>query len=76
MGFVFAPKRVLQYVVVHELAHLKHRSHDAKFWSFLGTIMPDYERPKAWLSANQAALDARFLGPANASIAGFSTTMT
>jgi predicted metal-dependent hydrolase len=63
---VFAPKRVLQCVVVHELAHLKHGSHDAKFWSFLGTIMPDYERPKGWLSANQAALDARFLGPANA----------
>lgn len=30
---VFAPKRVLEYVVVHELAHLKHRSHGEGFWA-------------------------------------------
>ncbi|WP_395670849.1 M48 family metallopeptidase [Phenylobacterium sp.] len=58
---VFAPKRVLEYVVVHELAHLKHRSHGDEFWSFVGSLMPDYERPKAWLEAHGASLDADFL---------------
>jgi len=57
---VFAPKRVLEYVLVHELAHLKHRSHGDGFWAFLGSMLPEYERPKGWLETNQGALDARF----------------
>ena len=55
---VFAPKRVLEYVVVHELAHLKHRSHGEEFWAFLGSMLPDHERPKGWLDTHQGALDA------------------
>lgn len=59
---VFAPKAVLEYVVVHELAHLKVRSHGPDFWAHLATLMPDYERPKGWLDTHQRALDAAFLG--------------
>lgn len=58
---VFAPKRVLEYVVVHELAHLKHRSHGDEFWGFLGALLPDYERPKGWLDLHQGGLDGSFL---------------
>lgn len=58
---VFAPKRVLEYVVVHEFAHLKHRSHGEEFWAFLGFMQPDYERSKAWLDTHQGALDGSFL---------------
>lgn len=58
---VFAPKRVLEYVVVHELAHLKHRSHGEEFWAFLGSLFPDCEGPKSWLSAHQSSLDGNFL---------------
>lgn len=61
---VFAPKRVLEYVLVHELAHLKHRSHGEAFWGFLGEILPDFEHPKAWLVSHQAKLDGSFLSPA------------
>jgi predicted metal-dependent hydrolase len=57
----FAPKRVLEYVVVHELAHLKHRSQGEEFWGFLGALLTDYERPKGWLHLHQAGLDAAFL---------------
>ena len=57
---VFAPKRVLEYVIVHELAHLKHRSHGDEFWLFLGSVLPDYERPKGWLEFNQGSLSAGF----------------
>ena len=60
-NLVFAPKSVLEYVVVHELAHLKHRSHGPEFWSYLASIMPDYLRPKAWLDANQGSLSSDFL---------------
>jgi predicted metal-dependent hydrolase len=58
---VFAPKKVLEYVVVHELAHLRHRSHGAAFWAFLELMAPDFERPKAWLESNGGSLDAQFL---------------
>lgn len=58
---VFAPKAVLEYVVVHELAHLKVRSHGPDFWAHLRTLLPDYERPKGWLDVHQGALDASFL---------------
>lgn len=58
---VFAPKAVLEYVVVHELAHLRVRSHGPDFWAHLATLLPDYERPKGWLDVHQGALDAAFL---------------
>lgn len=58
---VFAPKRVLEYVVAHELAHLKHRSHGEAFWAYLASILPDYERAKAWLDRNQSSLVSDFL---------------
>jgi len=60
---VFAPKRILEYVVVHELAHLRHRSHAHEFWRFMELLMPDYARAKLWLESNQSALDASFLRP-------------
>jgi hypothetical protein len=60
---VFAPKRVLEYVVAHELAHLKHRSHEEVFWTFLRAILPDCERPKGWLEVHGGSLDGAFLNP-------------
>ena len=47
---VIAPKPVLEYVVVHELCHLKHRNHFEAFWSLVGELLPDYRRSKKWLS--------------------------
>jgi len=61
---VFAPRAVLEYVVAHELAHLAIRSHGPEFWSYMATLMPDYERPKSWLDRNGCSLDAEFLTPA------------
>ena len=62
---IFAPRQVLKYVVVHELAHLRYRSHDQRFWSFLRTILPEYERPKAWLDNHSGQLTSSFLGEAS-----------
>ncbi|HDO35317.1 MAG TPA: M48 family peptidase, partial [Nitrospirae bacterium] len=41
---IMAPMSLVDYVVVHELCHLKYRNHSKSFWKYLGMIMPDYER--------------------------------
>jgi len=58
---IFAPRRVLEYVVVHELAHLKHRSHGREFWEWLGVLVPSYAVAKKWLDRHQPDLSADFL---------------
>jgi predicted metal-dependent hydrolase len=40
---VQAPPRLIEYVVAHELVHLRHEHHTAAFWAALGRVMPDYE---------------------------------
>ena len=41
---VQAPMRLVDYVVVHELVHLRHRGHGRDYWHAVGRVMPDYER--------------------------------
>ncbi|MBC2651353.1 M48 family metallopeptidase [Novosphingobium flavum] len=58
---IFAPRKVLEYVVAHELAHLRHRSHGAEFWGFVGALVPEWEASKAWLDRHQSTLADHFL---------------
>jgi predicted metal-dependent hydrolase len=46
---IFAPTEVFEYVVAHEVAHLRHMNHSAKFWEVVHTLCPDYEIARAWL---------------------------
>ena len=39
-----APMRLVDYVVVHELVHLRYRGHSPAYWQDLGRVMPDYDR--------------------------------
>jgi predicted metal-dependent hydrolase len=39
-----APLPLVDYVVVHELVHLKDRNHTRGFWTAVGRVLPDYER--------------------------------
>jgi predicted metal-dependent hydrolase len=47
---IMAPHSVIDYVVVHELAHLVHGNHSKKFWKLVESILPDYTERKAWLN--------------------------
>ena len=38
-----APLSLVDYVVAHELCHLKYINHSENFWKLLGSVMPDYE---------------------------------
>ncbi len=50
------PLSVLDYVVVHELAHIKELSHSPAFWRHVEKVMPDYEIHKSWLKFNGAGI--------------------
>ena len=39
-----APMRLVDYVVVHELVHLRHPGHGREYWQAVGRVLPDYER--------------------------------
>ncbi|MGH6878273.1 MAG: M48 family metallopeptidase [Rhizomicrobium sp.] len=49
---ILAPAFVLDYVVAHEVAHLRHMNHGARFWNLVGELVDDVETPQAWLSKN------------------------
>lgn len=55
------PDKVLDYVVVHELCHLKQMNHSKKFWKEVERYMPDYKNYKKWLNENGGALIERML---------------
>lgn len=57
-----APREVLDYVVVHELAHRKQMNHSDAFWREVEAVLPDYRRRLAWLKTNGGALMARVSG--------------
>jgi len=54
---MMAPPSVLDYIVVHELAHLIHPNHTEAFWNEVDKVMPDYQDRKEWLRQNGAGMD-------------------
>lgn len=54
---MFAPLRVLDYVVVHELCHLTHMNHSRNFWNLVGSVMPEYKEHRAWLKQHGRELN-------------------
>ncbi len=52
-----APPEVLEYVILHELCHLRELNHSPRFWTLLSSVRPDYERERTWLKENGDDLD-------------------
>ena len=56
---ILAPPAVFEYVVVHELCHLREAHHQAPFWRLVGQILPEFEAQRRWLRANGHLLTLR-----------------
>jgi predicted metal-dependent hydrolase len=56
---MLAPEEVLDYVIVHELCHLKEMNHSKKFWAEVKKVLPDYELSYSWLRKHGSELMAQ-----------------
>lgn len=53
---ILAPEAVFDYVVAHEVAHLVHLNHGARFWALVGRLTEQVEDPRRWLRDQGATL--------------------
>ncbi len=53
---IMAPPDVLDYVVAHEVAHLREMNHSHRFWAIVADLCPDYETHRRWLRENGSQL--------------------
>lgn len=49
---LFAPTEVIDYVIIHELAHLLEMNHSNRFWNIVAEKMPNYHQHEQWLKIN------------------------
>ena len=49
---IMAPLRIIDYILVHELVHIKEKNHSRDFWAALERILPDYRERRVWLKKN------------------------
>ncbi len=57
---LFAPEAILDYVIIHELSHLKEQRHNKRFWGIVGTADPLSKEHARWLEANSGLLGPSF----------------
>ena len=46
---LFTPTEIQDYIIVHELAHLKEMNHSKKFWAIVASVYPKYQSAEKWL---------------------------
>lgn len=55
---ILAPYDAMDYVIAHEVAHLKHMDHSAKFWAQCEVLCDDYKSGKSWMRKHAQGLMA------------------
>ena len=50
------PDWVRDYVLIHELMHLRRMDHSPAFWRLVGDALPDYDQARRWLRAQKLIL--------------------
>jgi predicted metal-dependent hydrolase len=56
-ALILCPPDVIDYVIVHELCHIRHPNHSAAFWALVERFLPDYHAKRDWLKAHAALID-------------------
>ena len=51
---IMAPPAVIDYVIVHELMHIKEKNHSSRFWQLVESAMPQYKLHKRWFKDNNS----------------------
>ncbi len=46
-----APLYVVDYIIAHEVCHLRHRNHSKNFWNLVGKVCPQWQQAEAWLDS-------------------------
>lgn len=59
---IFAPQSVIDYLVVHELAHTKYKNHQKNFWALVSKMHPQYKQGRKWLRENGYLLQVNING--------------
>ena len=54
---LYAPKEVVEYVVYHELAHIRQRNHSKKFWAEVERYCPNWKDKRKWLKDHAFAME-------------------
>ena len=54
---IIAPHQIVDYVVVHELCHLRHLNHSPAYWESVRQVLPDYPVYRKWLREKGAVLE-------------------
>ena len=49
---IMAPPDIIDYVIVHELIHIKEKNHSPKYWQRVESAMPEYKKHRRWLKEN------------------------
>lgn len=53
---IMAPEAVIDYLVIHELAHLKYLNHSKEFWEFVSRFCPEHQKHRKWLREHGQSL--------------------
>ena len=59
---MMAPEPVIDYVIIHELAHLKEMNHSKNFWKVVAEHCPQWRKRKKWLRDHETELASTLFG--------------
>ncbi|WP_055070626.1 M48 family metallopeptidase [Clostridium massiliamazoniense] len=54
---IMAPPKVIDYLIIHEMSHMKHKNHSKDFWNSVESILSDYKELRVWLKNNGITLE-------------------
>lgn len=56
---IFAPRSILDYVIIHELCHTRQMNHSRRFWDLVESIMPSWREKRNWLREYSSHLEIK-----------------